>query len=41
MDTYTFIAVFLIYLPMYRIAIIGIDRYLSVKHYANFKTFWT
>ena len=41
MHTYAFIAVFLIYLPMYRIAIIGIDRYLSVKHYVNFKTFWT
>ena len=36
-----FITIFLFDLPMYKIAIIGIDRYLRIKHYANFKVLWT
>ena len=41
MDIFTFITVFLVHLSMYTIAIIGIDRYLRIKHYANFKALWT
>ena len=37
----TFITVFFVHLSMYTIAIIGIDRYLRIKHYANFKALWT
>ena len=41
MDIHVFIAVFLVHLSMYTIAIMGIDRYLRIKHYANFKAIWT
>ena len=41
LDTYAFIASFLIHLSMYTIALIGIDRYLRIKRYAKFKTLWT
>ena len=41
MDMHVFIAVFLVHLSMYTIAIMGIDRYLRIKHYANFKAIWT
>ena len=32
---------FCLYLSMYSIAIIGIDRYIRMKHYESFKAFWT
>ena len=41
MDLYAFITVFSVHLSMYTIALIGIDRYLRIKHYANFKALWT
>ena len=41
LDTYAFIASFLVHLSMYTIALIGIDRYLRIKHYAKFKILWT
>ena len=39
--TYMFITIFLFHLSMYTITIIGIDRYLRIRHYANFKVLWT
>ena len=36
-----FLSVFLSHLSNYIIAIIGVDRYFRIKHYANFKTWWT
>ena len=36
-----FFSVFLTHLSMYTIAIIGVDRYVRVKYYVNFKTIWT
>ena len=41
MDTHAFVAVFILHLSMYTIAIIGIDRYIRIKHFVNFKTLWT
>ena len=41
MDTYAFVATFIIHLSMYTIAIIGIDRFIRIKHFVNFKTLWT
>ena len=35
-----FLSVFLTHLSMYTIAIIGIDRYIRIKH-TNFQTIWT
>ena len=40
-DTFTFITLFFVHLSMYTIIIIGIDRYLRIKHFANFKALWT
>ena len=39
--THAFVAVFILHLSMYTIAIIGIDRYIRIKHFVNFKTLWT
>lgn len=36
-----FFSVFLTHLSMYTIAIIGVDRYVRIKYYVNFKTMWT
>ena len=36
-----FVLVFGVHLLMYTIAIIGVDRYLRIKHYASFKAIWT
>ena len=41
LDISLFATVFSVHLSMYTIAIIGIDRYLRIKHYANYKAFWT
>ena len=41
LDTYAFIASFLVHLSMHTIALIGIYRYLRIKRYANFKTLLT
>ena len=41
MNIYAFITVFSVHLSMYTIALIGIDRYLRIKHYASFKALWT
>ena len=41
MNIYAFITVFSVHLSMYTIALIGIDRYLRIKHYASFKVLWT
>ena len=37
MDKSLSISVFCLYLSMYSIATIGIDRYVRIKHYASFK----
>ena len=37
----TSISIFLSHISGYVIAILGIDRYLRIKYYANFKTLWT
>ena len=36
-----FFSVFLTHVSIYTIAIIGIDRYVRIKHYKNFNTIWT
>ena len=36
-----FSSAFLMHLSMYVVAVIGIDRYVRIKHYANFKRIWT
>lgn len=36
-----FSSAFLMHLLMYVVAVIGIDRYVRIKHYANFKRIWT
>ena len=38
---YMFIMIYFFHLSMYTVAVIGIDRYLRIKHYANFKALWT
>ena len=35
------LSVFLIYLSFYTIALMSVDRYIRIKHYANFTTIWT
>ena len=35
------VSTFLAHLSSYTIAIIGIDRYVRIKYYTNFRTFWT
>ena len=35
------VSTFLAHLSSYTIAITGIDRYISIKYYTNFRTFWT
>ena len=35
------LSVFLIYLSFYLIALMSVDRYIRIKHYANFTTIWT
>ena len=40
-DTHAFVAVFIVHLSMYTIAIIGIDRFIRIKHFVSFKTLWT
>ena len=37
MDIYAGIGIFLVHLSTYTIALIGIDHYLGIKHYAKFK----
>ena len=37
----TSISIFLSHISGYVIAILGIDRYLRIKYYTNFKTLWT
>ena len=41
MYTHAFVASFIVHLSIYTIAIIGIDRYIRIKHFVNFKTLWT
>ena len=41
MDLSLIISVLCMHLSMYSIAVIGIDCYLRIKHYANFKALWT
>ena len=36
-----FVLVFAVHLSIYIISIIGVDRYLRIKHYASFKVIWT
>ena len=41
LDAYAFTDSFLVHLSMYTIALIAIDRYLRIKHYAKFRILWT
>ena len=38
---FIFVSAFALHLSVYIVAIIGVDRYLRIKHYARFKTIWT
>ena len=38
---FLFVSVFLTHVSGYLIAIIGIDRYIRVKYFVNFKAIWT
>ena len=39
--TCLFVSVFLTHVSGYTIAIIGIDRYIRIKYFVNFKAIWT
>lgn len=39
-DASRFLSVFLSHLSNYTIVIMGVDRYLRIKHFVNFKTMW-
>ena len=41
LDAYAFTGSFLVHLSMYTIALIAIDRYFRIKHYAKFRILWT
>ena len=41
LDIYSFVTEFSVHSSTYTMAIIGIDCYFRIKHYANYKTFWT
>ena len=36
-----FVMIYFFHLSIYTVAVIGIDRYLRIKHYASFKALWT
>ena len=38
---YLFLVAFLLRSSCYTVALIGVDRYLRIKHYGDFKNFWT
>ena len=38
---FIFVSVLAVHLSVYMISIIGVDRYLRIKHYASFKATWT
>ena len=38
---YRFASIFVAHVSFYAVAIIGIDRYIRIKYFANFKTIWT
>lgn len=40
-EAFLFASVFLLRSSFYTVALIGIDRYLRIKHFGHFKTFWT
>ena len=40
LDIYSFVTEFSVHSSTYTMAIIGIDCYFRIKHYANYKTFW-
>ena len=40
-DASRFLSVFLSHLSNYTIVIMGVDRYLRIKHFVNFKIMWT
>ena len=40
-EAYLFLVTLLLHLSCYSLAIIGVDRYLRIKHYRNFRTMWT
>ena len=37
---FIFVSVLAVHLSVYMISIIGVDRYLRIKHYASFKATW-
>ena len=40
-EAYLFLVAFLLHSSCYTVALIGVDRYLRIKHYGDFKNFWT
>ena len=40
-EAFLFLSAFLLHSSCYTVALIGIDRYLRIKHFGHFKTFWT
>ena len=40
-EAYLFLVTLSLHLSCYTLAIIGVDRYLRIKHYRNFRTIWT
>ena len=38
---FTFLSVFLYHFGSYIVALLGVDRYLRIKHYFNFRSIWT
>ena len=40
-EAFLFVSVFLLHSSCYTVALIGVDRYLRIKHCGDFKNFWT
>ena len=39
--SYSFLSAFLLHSSCYTVALIGVDHYLRIKHYGDFRNFWT
>ena len=40
-EAFTFLSVFFHYFGNYIVALLGVNRYLRIKHYFNFRSIWT
>lgn len=38
---WTFLSVFFYHFGSYIVALLGVDRYIRIKHYSNFRNLWT